>query len=131
MQSRHPQPPFLRDLVVSTTGAVVAVHVSPEGIIRATTPGLDADTADRWAAAMAALRAVSTEGVGIVGSLMSREKPWSYSVIVDRCGQTLVMVGSPDRSMLAVAGAEGADLDMIVGRLIELADQGHGAGVAA
>ncbi|MGW3185012.1 roadblock/LC7 domain-containing protein [Kitasatospora sp. NPDC001119] len=129
MSSPHCQP--LTDLVTGTTGIRAAIHVSPEGLILAASPGLTSETADRWAAAMAALSAVSTEGVGIVGDLTSREVPWGYSVIEDRYGQTLVLVGSPDKSMLAVAAAKGADLGMIVGRLIELADQGHVVAVAA
>ncbi|MER7702362.1 hypothetical protein ABTX81_05620 [Kitasatospora sp. NPDC097605] len=127
----YPQPPFLGALVAGTAGAVAAIHVSPEGLVVGTSPGIGTDDADRWAAAMSALGAVSINSVGIVGALTSGECPWGHSVIEDRLGQTLTLVGAPDRSMLAVVGAKGADLGQIAAQLIELADQGLAAAVAA
>ncbi|MFF2657683.1 roadblock/LC7 domain-containing protein [Kitasatospora sp. NPDC058032] len=120
----HLQPISLDALVTGATGAVAAIHVSPEGLVLRTSPGIDRDDADRWAAAMSALGAVSINSIGIVGVLTSGACPWSHSVIEDRFGQTLTLVGAPDRSMLAVVGAKGADLGQIAAQLIELADQG-------
>ncbi|GAA2255151.1 hypothetical protein GCM10010430_43690 [Kitasatospora cystarginea] len=119
----HPHLPVLRDLVTDIPGAVAAIHVSPEGLVAGTSPGIARDEADKWAAVMAALGAVSARSVGIVGAHTSGECPWGHSVIEDQYGQTLTLVGAPDQSMLAVVGAKDADLGKIVGRMIELADQ--------
>ncbi|MFD6468768.1 roadblock/LC7 domain-containing protein [Streptomyces goshikiensis] len=127
----HPQPPFLRDLVTGTTGAVAAIHVSPEGLVSGTSPGIARDEADKWAALMAALGSVSGRSLDIAGDLTSGGYPWGHSVVEDRHGQTLILVGAPDHSMLAVVGAKDADLGEIVGRMIEIADQGLPAPVAA
>ncbi|MER6396070.1 hypothetical protein ABT263_08395 [Kitasatospora sp. NPDC001603] len=110
--------------MTATTGAVAAIHVSPEGLVMETSPGIARDDADGWAAAMAALGTVSAASVGIVGDLTAGGYPWGHSIIEDRVGQTLVLVGAPDQSMIAVVGAKGADLGEIVGRMIELADRG-------
>ncbi|MFF1906395.1 roadblock/LC7 domain-containing protein [Kitasatospora sp. NPDC058218] len=126
----HPQPPFLSDLVTGTSGAVAAIQVSPEGLVTGTSPGISRDDADKWAALMAALGAVSARSVDVAGELTSGGFPWGHSVIEDRFGQTLTLVGAPDQSMLAVVGEKGADLGEIVGRMIELADQGLPAPVA-
>ncbi|MEV7415369.1 hypothetical protein [Streptomyces sp. NPDC089919] len=120
----HPQPSFLSDLVTEANGAVAAIHVGPEGLVAGTSPGIARDEADKWAALMAALGSVSGRSLDIAGDLASRGNPWSHSVIEDRFGQTLILVGAPDQSMLAVIGAKDADLGDIVGRMIELADQG-------
>lgn len=131
MQELHPQPPFLNDLVTAATGAVAALHVSPEGLVIGVSPGIHRDDADRWAALMAALGSVSAKSVGIAGELTSGEHSWGHSVIEDRLGQTLVLVGASDHSMLAVVSSKGADLGAIVGRMIELADRGLPEPVAA
>ncbi|WP_043469282.1 hypothetical protein [Kitasatospora sp. MBT66] len=120
----HPQPSFLSDLVTETAGAVAAIHVSPEGFVAGTSPGIARDEADKWAALMAALGSVSGRSLDIAGDLTSGGYPWGHSVIEDRHGQTLILVGAPDQSMLAVVGAKDADLGEIVARMIEIADQG-------
>ncbi|MGK4581743.1 hypothetical protein [Kitasatospora sp. HPMI-4] len=127
----HPHPPFLSDLVAGIPGAVAAIHVSPEGLVTGTSTGVDRDRADKWAAAMAAMAAVSNESVGIAGALTSGEHPWGHSIIEDRHGQNLVLVGSPDHSMLAVVGAKGMDLGQALALMIALADRGLPVAVAA
>ncbi|KJS59694.1 MULTISPECIES: roadblock/LC7 domain-containing protein [Streptomycetaceae] len=129
MSSPHPQ--FLKELVTDTTGAVAAIHVSSEGLVVGTSPGLDRDDADKWAAVMAALSAVSTNGVDIVGSVTSIRYPWGHSIIEDRLGRNLTLVGAPDKSMLAVVGTEATDLGELLDRMIRLAEQGLLALVAA
>ncbi|ROR44733.1 hypothetical protein EDD39_2940 [Kitasatospora cineracea] len=80
---------------------------------------------------MSALGSVSARSISIAGELASSTHPWGHSVIEDRHGQTLTLVGVPDQSMLAVVGSKGADLGEIAGQMIELADQGLPAPVAA
>ncbi|WP_329486663.1 roadblock/LC7 domain-containing protein [Kitasatospora sp. NBC_01246] len=127
----HPHLPVLGDLVAGTAGAVAAIHVSSEGLVLGTSPGIGRDEADTWAALMSGLGAMSSRSVGVVGHLTSGEHPWGHSVIEDRAGRTMTLVGAADHSMLAVVGAEGADLGEIAARLIVLADRGLAAAVAA
>ncbi|MFG2845376.1 roadblock/LC7 domain-containing protein [Kitasatospora sp. NPDC048296] len=128
----HPQPSFLSELVTAMAGAVAAIHVSPEGLVVGTSPGIGRDDADKWAAVMSALSAVSTNSADIIGRVASDGGGgWGHSIIEDRCGQNLTLVGAPDKSMLAVICTKDTDLGELLARMIGLAEQGALALVAA
>ncbi|MFE6052541.1 roadblock/LC7 domain-containing protein [Kitasatospora sp. NPDC056446] len=126
---RHPQ--FLKDLVTGTAGTISAIHVSPEGLLLGSSPGVDKDEADHWAAVMAALQAVSNRGTEIIGRCTAGSGLWGHSVIEDRSGRTLILVGANDDSMLAVVCGRNAQLGDIAARLVELADSTVAVGAAA
>ncbi|MGW3071679.1 roadblock/LC7 domain-containing protein [Kitasatospora sp. NPDC001132] len=126
---RHPQ--FLKDLVTGIAGTIAAIHVSPEGLVLGSSPGVDEDEADRWAAVMAALLAVSNRSAEIIGSRTAHPGPWGHSVIEDRSGRTLILVGANDHSMLAVVCEKNAQLGDVAARLVELADSAVAVGAAA
>ncbi|MFE4514602.1 roadblock/LC7 domain-containing protein [Kitasatospora sp. NPDC056783] len=126
---RHPQ--FLKDLVTGTAGTIAVIHVSPEGLVLGSSPGVDEDEADHWAAVMAALLAVSSRGTEIIGSHTAEPGPWGHSVIEDRSGRTLILVGANDDSMLAVVCGRNAHLGDVAALLVELADSTVVVGAAA
>ncbi|MFJ6382750.1 roadblock/LC7 domain-containing protein [Kitasatospora sp. NPDC092039] len=126
---RHPQ--FLKDLVTGTAGTIAAIHVSPEGLVLGSSPGVREDEADHWAAVMAALHAVSSRGAEIIGRRTAEHASWGHSVIEDRSGCTLILVGANDGTMLAVVCGKNAQLGDVAARLVELADSTVARGAAA
>ncbi|MFF2546637.1 roadblock/LC7 domain-containing protein [Kitasatospora sp. NPDC058063] len=126
---RHPQ--FLKDLVTGNAGVLAAIHVSSEGLVLGTSPGVDRDEADHWAAVMAALQAVSSRGAEIIGRCAAEAGPWGHSVVEVRSGSTLILVGAGGNSMLAVVCGKTAKLGDIGARLIEVADSPLSMAVAA
>ncbi|MFJ7279845.1 roadblock/LC7 domain-containing protein [Kitasatospora sp. NPDC098663] len=126
---RHPQ--FLKDLITGTAGALAAIHVSPEGLVLGSSPGVDEDDADHWSAVMAALHAVSNRSTEIIGRSTAERGLWGHSVIEDRAGRTLILVGVNDGSMLAAVCGKSAQLGDIAARLVELADNTVTVGAAA
>ncbi|MFD8750070.1 roadblock/LC7 domain-containing protein [Kitasatospora sp. NPDC059577] len=108
--------------LVSAADVLAAIHVSPEGLVLGASPGVDRDEADHWAAVMAALNAVSNHGTEIIGRRNAESSPWGHSVIEDRSGRTLLLVGATDGSMLAVVCARTDHLGEIAFRLVQLAD---------
>ncbi|MET8540240.1 roadblock/LC7 domain-containing protein [Kitasatospora sp. NPDC004799] len=117
---RHPQ--FLEDLVTGNADVLAAIHVSSEGLVLGTSPGVGRDEADHWAAVMAALQAVSNRGAEIIGHRAAEAGPWGHSAVEVRSGCTLILVGACGNSMLAVVCGKAAQLGGIGAQLIELAD---------
>ncbi|MFF1784980.1 roadblock/LC7 domain-containing protein [Kitasatospora sp. NPDC058243] len=127
------RPQFLNDLVTGTAGVVAAIHVSPEGLVLGTSPGIGTSEADHWAAVMATLNAASRHSSDIIGRRTGDSSPWGHAVIEDRFGRTLILVGASDGSMLSVvcATTDNSHLGEIAFRLVQLADDGLTVTVAA
>ncbi|MFD7581825.1 roadblock/LC7 domain-containing protein [Kitasatospora sp. NPDC059817] len=108
--------------LAGTAGVLAAIHVSPEGLVLGASPGVERDEADHWAAVMAALNPVSNHDTEIIGRHNAEPSPWGHSMIEDRSGRTLLLVGAADGSMLAAVCARTDQLGEVAFRLVQLAD---------
>ncbi|HZG03717.1 MAG TPA: roadblock/LC7 domain-containing protein [Streptomyces sp.] len=96
-----------------------ALLVSGDGLVRACTPGLDRDTAEQMAAALAGVQATSS-----ASARLCRSEPdsWEQSLTQFRDGY-VITIRAGDGSFLTTATSGSADVEAISFRMHQLVAQ--------
>ncbi|WP_101256509.1 roadblock/LC7 domain-containing protein [Streptomyces barkulensis] len=96
-----------------------ALLVSGDGLVRACTPGLDRDTAEQTAAALAGVQATSSASARLC---RSAPDSWEQSLTQFRDGY-VITIRAGDGSFLAVGTSGAADVEAVGFRMHQLVAQ--------
>ena len=96
-----------------------AILLSADGLLRARSGGISRDDADRQAAALSGLQAISRRTVEFCGRT---DSPWRQSMVEFEDGYVFIVAAGPG-AYLAVSGSEEVDLEALTYQMHKLVDR--------